>query len=158
MRKALGTRRQATGVRKSTLKKWIMKNAALILILGFIIVAACKKESESERFTLLTDHKWISDSLLAEGIDASGPGQRLEKFKGEAEFRKDGTGNFGKYTGTWAFAYNETRLNIDSDSLQVPLSVNIIELLSSSLKVTTAFANPLDLSNPIDIRMTFKAK
>lgn len=135
-----------------------MKNAALILITGFIILAACKKESESERFTLLTAHKWVSDSLLAEGIDASKPGQMLEKFKGEAEFRKDGTGNFGKYTGTWAFAYAETRLVIDSDSLQVPLTVNIVELVSSSLKVTTSFANPLDLTNPFDIRMTFKAK
>lgn len=135
-----------------------MKNTALIIIAGLIIMAACKKESESEKFTLLTAHKWVSDSLLAEGIDAGGPGQILEKFKGEAEFRKDGTGNFGKYTGTWQFAYNETRLVIDSDSLQVPLTVNIVELISSSLKVTTAFANPLDLSNPIDIRMTFKAK
>ncbi len=135
-----------------------MKKAAFILITGLIILAACKKGSESEKFTLLTAHKWVSDSLLAEGIDAGGPGQMLEKFKGEAEFRKDGTGYFGKYAGTWAFAYEETRLVIDSDSLQVPLTVNIAELSSSSLKVTTSFVNPLNLQNPFDIRMTFKAK
>jgi hypothetical protein len=120
-------------------------------------MAACKKESESERFTLITAHKWVSDSLLAEGIDASGPGQMLEKFKGAAEFKKDGTGYFGKYTGTWAFAYEETRLVIDSDSLQVPLTVDIRELTSASLKVSTSFTNPLNLNNPYDIRMTFKA-
>jgi len=135
-----------------------MKNAVLILITGIIILAACNKEKESERFTLITAHKWVSDSLLAEGIDASKPGQMLEKFKGEAEFKKDGTGYFGKYNGTWRFAYEETSVVIDSDSLQVPLTVNIAELTSLSLKVTTSFANPLNLNNPFDIRMTFKAK
>jgi hypothetical protein len=136
-----------------------MKNATYLLIISIIVVFfACGKKNESERFNLLTSHAWTSDSLLAEGIDVSGPGQLLEKFKGDAEFRKDGSGNFGKYTGTWRFAYDETSLVIDSDSLQVPLTVNIVELTKASLKVITSYPNPLNLSNPYDIRMTFKAK
>jgi hypothetical protein len=135
-----------------------MKNAALGLFAAIILFAGCNKEGESEKFSLLTAHLWVSDSLLAEGLDASGPGQMLEKFKGEAEFKKDGTGHFGKYPGTWRFAYEETSLVIDSDSLQVPLTVNIVELTASSLKVATSFTNPLNLNNPYDIRMTFKPK
>jgi len=136
-----------------------MRNIALLLIIsGICIVFACKKETNSEQFLLLTGPVWASDSLLAEGIDASKPGQLLNKFVGDIKFREDGTGYFGKYIGKWRFAFNETELVIESDSLQLPLTTKIAELTNKSLKLTTSFPNPLNLSNPSDIRMTFKAK
>ena len=74
-----------------------MKRVLLLIITGLtLILWACNKDTESEKFKLLTAHIWTSDSLLAEGIDASGPGQILEKFKGDAKFNKDYTGYFGK--------------------------------------------------------------
>jgi hypothetical protein len=136
-----------------------MKNLALLLIIsGCFIFFACKKETKSEKFLFLTGSTWTSDSLLAEGVDASGPGGILAKFKGDAKFREDGTGYFGLYTGTWRFAYNETEIVIDSDSLQVPLASNIEVLTKTSLKITTAYLNLANPSNPLDIRMTFKVK
>jgi hypothetical protein len=136
-----------------------MKRVLLLIITGLtLILWACNKDTESEKFRLLTAHIWTSDSLLAEGVDASGPGQILEKFKGDAKFNKDYTGYFGKYTGTWKFAYDETNIVIDSDSLQVAITTNIVLLNEVSLKVTTAYPNVLNPSNPLDIRMTFKAK
>ncbi len=135
-----------------------MKNFLILLILtGCAISYSCKKDEVSERFSLLTGPIWVSDSLLANGVDASGPGGILEKFKGDAKFNKDGTGYFGNYTGTWDFAYNETEITIYSDSLLFALTTQIVELTKVSLKVTTAFptANP---QAPIHIRMTFKAK
>ena len=135
-----------------------MKNLALLVIIsGCFIVFACKKETTSENFRLLTGPVWASDSLLAEGIDVSKPGQLLAKFVGDIKFREDGTGYFGQYTGTWRFSYNETELVISSDSLQFPLTTNIVELNKKSLKVTTSYPSG-DQSNPFDIRMTFKAK
>jgi hypothetical protein len=136
-----------------------MKKIALIIItVALWALWACNKDTESEKFRLLTAHIWTSDSLLAEGIDASGPGQILEKFKGDAKFNKDYKGYFGKYTGTWKFAYDETNIVIDSDSLQVAITTNIVLLNEVSLKVTTAYPNVLNPSNPLDIRMTFKTK
>jgi len=133
-----------------------MKRVILLIITGLILILfACKKDPESEKFILLTAHIWTSDSLLADGVDASGPGQILEKFKGDALFNKDHTGYFGKYNGTWSFAYNETNIVIDSDSLQVALTTNIILLNDVSLKITTAYPSA---QKPIDIRMTFKVK
>jgi hypothetical protein len=135
-----------------------MKNLALLLIItGCVILLTCKKETRSEKFLLLTGPTWTSDSLLAEGVDASQPGQLLAKFKGDAKFREDGTGYFGLYIGTWKFSYNETEIVIDSDSLQVPLTTNIAVLTKTSLKITTSYPTA-DPSNPLDIRMTFKAK
>jgi hypothetical protein len=135
-----------------------MKNLALlVLISGCLVIFSCKKETRSEKFLLLTGPTWTSDSLLAEGVDASQPGQLLAKFKGDAKFREDGTGYFGLYTGTWKFSYNETEIVIDSDSLQVPLTTNIAVLTKTSLKITTSYPTA-DPSNPLDIRMTFKAK
>ena len=136
-----------------------MKNIALLLIIsGICILFACKKETKSEQFLLLTGPIWASDSLLAEGIDASKPGQLLNKFVGDIKFRDDGTGYFGKYDGKWRFAFSETELVIESDSLQLPLTTKIAELTNKSLKLTTSFPNQLNPSNPYDIRMTFKAK
>jgi hypothetical protein len=136
-----------------------MKNLALLFIIsGCFIVFACKKETTSENFRLLTGPVWASDSLLAEGVDVSKPGQLLAKFVGDIKFREDGTGYFGQYTGTWRFSYNETELVISADSLPVPtLTTNIVELTTKSLKVTTSYPSS-NQSNPFDIRMTFKAK
>lgn len=136
-----------------------MKNLALLLIIsGFCIIFACKKETKSERYLLLTGPVWASDTLLAEGIDASKPGQLLNKFVGDIKFSEDGTGYFGQYNGKWRFAFSETELVIESDSLQLPLTTKIAELTNKSLKLTTSFPNQLNPSNPYDIRMTFKAK
>jgi len=135
-----------------------MKNFFLLLIIsGCFVVFSCK-EKESDRFRFLTDPTWLTDSLLANGVNATGPGGILTKFMGEAKFNKDGTGYFGTYIGTWRFNIDETQLVIESDSLQIPVITDIVELTSSSLKIKTNFPNPLDLLNPIKIRMTFKPK
>jgi len=135
-----------------------MKNLFLLLaITGCFAVFSCK-DKESERFRLLTDPIWKTDSLVANGVDASGPGGVLEDFVGDVKFEKDGTGSFGDYEGTWTFIMGETQLRIESDSIQIPVIADIIELTSASLKLKTKFPNPLDWQNPINIRMTFKPK
>jgi hypothetical protein len=135
-----------------------MKNLVLlILISGFLVFYSCKKDTESERFKLLTAPTWASDSLLADGIDASGPEGLLKNFKGDVKFNQDGTGNFGIYEGTWRFAYDETQIVIETDSLPIPLTTQIAELNSASLKITTSYPNIVS-GLPIKIRMTFKAK
>ena len=136
-----------------------MKNLALLLILsGCILAFSCKKDSESEKFKLLTGPAWASDSLLANGVDASGPLGMLANFKGEVKFKTDGTGNFGIYTGTWRFAYDETQVVITTDSLPLPLTTRIAELTKISLKITTTYPNPVNPLASVNIRMTFKAK
>jgi hypothetical protein len=136
-----------------------MKNVALLLLItGCFFISSCSKDSQSEAFKLLTGPIWVSDSLLANGVDASGPAGMLTNFKGEAKFNTDGTGNFGIFTGTWRFAYNETQLVITADSLPIPLTTKIAELTTSSLKVTTSYPNLLNPTAPLNIRMTFKAK
>ena len=133
-----------------------MKNLALIIIIAiFLAIFSCKKDSESERFKLLTGPTWVSDSLLANGVDAGNPGGILEKFKGTVKFNKDGTGNFGVYEGKWRFVYEETQIVIETDSLPIPLTTKIAELTAASLKITTSFPN-LTTGITIDIRMTFK--
>ena len=135
-----------------------MKNLSLIfLILISLAILSCNKDGESERYKLLTGPTWASDSLLANGIDASGPGEMLEKFKGDAKFNTDGTGSFGAYTGTWRFAYDETQIVIETDSLPIPLTTKIAELTESSLKITTSVPN-LTTGITTNIRMTFKAR
>ena len=62
---------------------------------------------------------------------------------------------FGKYTGTWRFAYNETQIVITTESLPIPLTNKIVELTTSSLKITTSYSI---LGVSTNIRMTFKAK
>jgi hypothetical protein len=136
-----------------------MKNLALLLIItGCFFVSSCKKNSQSESFKLLTGPIWESDSLLANGFDASGPGGMLKNFKGDAKFNPDYTGYFGIYTGTWRFAFNETQIVITTDSLPLPLTNKIAELTKTSLKVTTSYPNLVNPAAPINIRMTFKAK
>jgi hypothetical protein len=134
-----------------------MRNIVLLLILSACFYAgSCKKESQSETFNLLTGHVWKSDSLLANGADAGGPGGMLENFKGDAKFNEDLTGYFGNYTGTWRFASNETQIVILSESLPIPLTTIIVELTKVSLKVTTSYTDLLGVRT--NIRMTFKAK
>lgn len=135
-----------------------MKNIViLLLIAGCLITASCSK-NDSERFRLLTDPIWVTDSLIANGQDVSGPGQLLEGFKGEAKFNEDGTGYFGDYKGTWTLSASETQLVIKSDSIAIPIIADIKELTSTSLKMTTVLPNQHDLLNPYRIRMTFKSK
>ena len=137
----------------------MMKNFALLLIIsGCFFISSCKKNSQSEPTKLLTGHIWTSDSLLVNGLDASGPNGLLENFKGEVKFNEDGTGNFGVYTGTWRFAYNETQIVIKTDLLPIPMTTKIAELTKISLKITTSYPNLLNPLSPINIRMTFKAK
>lgn len=134
-----------------------MRNLATLLIISVCFYfVSCKKDSQSEAFKLLTGVVWKSDSLLANGADASGPGGMLENFKGEAKFNEDLTGYFGNYTGTWRFAYNETQIVIMTESLPIPLTTIIAELTRSSLKVTTSYTDLLGVKT--NIRMTFKAK
>lgn len=132
-----------------------MKNVVLLLIITALTLAsACSKEKTSERFRLLTSHTWTSDSLLANGVDASDPGEMLALFKGDANFNEDGTGTFGQYTGTWMFTDNETNVAITSPDLPFALTTHIVELTSVSLKVTFTYPGV----TPTNIRMTFKPK
>jgi hypothetical protein len=135
-----------------------MKNLSFFLVIAAcLLVCSCKKD-KSERFLLLTTPIWATDSLLSDGADASGPGQVLEKFKGDAKFRENGTGYFGDYKGKWSFNKNETEISIDADSLPIIITCNIIQLTSLSLKITTSVPNPLNFLETYKIRMTFKAK
>jgi len=136
-----------------------MKNITVLMVVtGCLLITACKEETQSESFKLLTTPIWVSDSLLANGVDASGPGQMLENFKGEAKFNEDMTGYFGVYTGTWRFAFDETQIVITTASLPIPLTTIIAELTKTSLKITTSYPDPLKPTTPVNIRMTFKAK
>jgi hypothetical protein len=135
-----------------------MKNKTILLAVTVLaVIFACRKE-ESARFRLLTGPVWTTDSLLANGVDAGGPGGFLAKFKGDAKFNKDGTGYFGAYKGTWMFSGDERQIVIASDSLAIPIVTNIAELTSASLKVTAEVPNPLNLFESVDIRLTFKPK
>jgi hypothetical protein len=129
----------------------------LLIIAAGLLVLSCS-EKKSERFILLTTPVWTTDTLLADGIDASGPGQLLNKFKGDAKFYENGTGYFGNYEGEWMLSVDEKNLTIITDSLPIPIVADIRELTDSSLKITTSVPNPLNLTDPFDIRMTFKAK
>jgi hypothetical protein len=132
-----------------------MKKILFLLLPGILLLAAsCGKDKQSERFELLTAHVWTSDSLLADGADASGTGGILEKFKGDVTFREDGTGTFGQYNGTWAFVDEETNLAIDSPDLPFTLTTHIVELKTTSLKVTLTYPGV----TLIAVRMTFKPK
>jgi hypothetical protein len=136
-----------------------MKNLALLLIItGCFLISSCKKDSQSESFKLLTGPVWASDSLLANGIDASGTGGLLENYKGDAKFKADGTGSFGTYTGTWRFAYNETQIVITTDASPLPLSAKIAELTKTTFKITTILPELTPPYTPVKYRLTFKAR
>lgn len=129
----------------------------LIVILVSLYFTCCKKDDENKsvNYLLLTSHPWQSDNLLADGVEAGGPGELLHGFSGETRFYDDGTGYIGDYNGTWSFHSNETQLLIDSDSLPVVITVFIEELTEESLKITTQFPDRSNLLEKIDIRMTF---
>lgn len=132
---------------------------SLLIISGICLFFACKKDenTRSERFNLLTAHLWNSDSLLANDEDASGPGELLEKFAGEAKFNEDGSGYFGQYTGYWQLINNDEDITIFSDSLLIPVTCFIEELTGSDFKIITSFP-VADEPEPVDIRITFKPK
>jgi hypothetical protein len=139
-----------------------MKKLSFLFVVAFsfLLLTFCKKEGFSERFTLLTTPVWTSDSLLANGVDASGPGEVLANFKGDAKFNKDKTGYFGDYTGRWWFEANETLLVIDPDADTIPIYIycNIVELKELSLKITASVPNKDNPLQALPVRMTFKAK
>ncbi len=136
-----------------------------MMCLSLLVVASCDKDEDevSERFDLLTGVEWESESLFINGIDASGPGDVLENFKGTAKFNKDGTGYFGAYTGTWRFMQDYTILEIKTviaiGEAQVPiiLPADIIELTTSILKIETNFPD-FDSGEELKVEMTFRAK
>ncbi len=135
-----------------------MKKVLFVLLIAVSIFYACDKEEEakSDKYNYLTGITWTTDSLLANGEDASGPGGLLEDFKGDANFYENGTLDFGTFSGTWAFNNDETVLTITSPDLPMPsLSVIIVELTATSFKVKTTFPSQ---NGDIDIRMTFLPK
>ena len=139
-----------------------MKNTlvALMLLGGIMVFSRCDKDDNdngNEKFQLLTGHTWLADSLLADGVDASGPGMVLENFRGEAEFREDGTGTFGEYSGNWRFQMDQTQIVITTDAHPIPITANIIELTETSFKITTGFPDMVT-GGVMAIRMTFIPK
>lgn len=135
------------------------KNLLFAFLIALLVLGvSCSKSDSNGPFDLLTAPIWQSDSLLVDGADASGPGELLEKFKGEAKFRRDGTGYFGVYIGSWRFTDNSTAIIITTDSLPIPLTTKIAELTLQSLKITTAYPSLTNPNEEMKIRMTFKAK
>ncbi len=127
-----------------------------IPIIFLLIIFSCKNEEEkSERFKLLTNHAWISDSLLADGLEAGGEGEILRGFSGKAVFNEDGTGNVGIYSGNWFLNNEETTLSIDSDSLATIATAVITELTEKSLKISTLFPSKTEPIHIYDVKMTF---
>jgi len=136
-----------------------MKKLSLLLIFTAVLLTfACKKDKKSERFILLTSTVWTSDSLKANGVDASDPGEFLANFNGDAEFYEDGTGYFGVYTGEWRFNTTETEITIVTNEMLLPINCRIVELISSSFKITTVVSDPVNTSETVNVRMTFKPK
>jgi hypothetical protein len=135
-----------------------MKNLLFIIGILFCLIFIGCPEKVNGPYELLTNPTWRTDSLLANGFDASEPGQLLAKFKGDARFNKDATGTFGIYTGTWYFTENKTQITIKTDSLALPLTCKIIELTEASFKITTAVPDVLNPGTDVKIRMTFKVK
>lgn len=129
-----------------------------IFIMAYCLQSCKKDEVKSERFNLLTGHIWVADSLFANGNDESGDTGLLRKFKGETKFNEDGTGYVGQIQGTWKFAMNESAIIISSDSLPIPVTTMIEELIETSLKITTSYPDLLNPQDPMDVRMTFKPK
>ncbi len=135
------------------------KTGLLLLLLSLLVYVSCDKDDDddvSERFRLLTSPVWVSEELLVNGIDASEG--LLANFKGEADFREDGTGSFGELSGNWEFRQDETQIRITTPAYPFPINANIVELTASSLIITTLFPNPENLQETLDIRMSFRAK
>ncbi|NLV19947.1 MAG: hypothetical protein GXY51_10745 [Bacteroidetes bacterium] len=139
---------------------YMMKNIVFITSMFFFLLSlSCSKEEKSERFRLLTTPVWETDSLLVNGVDASGPGEMLADFAGEARFNEDGTGTFGNYTGEWKFSSDEQSITIFSDDLPYivkAVTCDIIELTTTSFKIEAVVPDQQQM--PVTIRLTFKAK
>ena len=137
-----------------------MRNFALVTVILLSFIAfSCNKDGKSERFELLTTNIWVTDSLLADGVDASGMGGVLENFKGEAQFKEDGTGTFGSYTGEWYFNDDEeTEIMIKPDTEPIYILCKVVELTSQSFKITTSIPDKTNPAKVYKIRMTFKPK
>jgi len=132
-----------------------------VVILAGMVLFACKKDEKKVELTpyeILTSRTWSSDSLLANGENAGGEGQLLYNFNGDAEFRTDGTGTFGNYTGTWSLSADNKEVTITTDQIPIPIIATIAELTEESLKITTEFPDMSSPGNTISIRMTFKKK
>lgn len=133
-----------------------------IICISFITIAllltACSKEKESERFRLLTTPVWVSESILVNGVKPEGDWDFLNEFTGEAKFNKDGTGYFGSYTGEWRFNEAETEITIVPAAIGLPIITEIIELTSTTLKISPTIPNPQNPQESADIIMIFKAK
>jgi len=136
-----------------------MKKLTSFFIIVTLVLAYSCKQDESDRFNFLTGTVWTPVSLLANGVDATGPGGLLEGFVGDAKFNEDGTGTFGTYTGEWMFAAAEEKIIITTVSIPVSISLTITELTATSLKVEGSIPDPQNpLGPPITIEMTFRAK
>lgn len=130
----------------------------VLVILSVIVIFSCDTKEEAPVLTpyeMLTTRIWLSDSLLANGQEAGGEGQLLEKFNGEAEFRTDGTGTFGEFTGSWNLSADNKEITIQTDSMPAFVT-QVVELSLVSLKITTPFE--IMPGEVINIRMTFKKK
>jgi len=135
--------------------------ASILVFILFSIFLSCEKEEEvqhSEKFLLLTNPVWVSDSLLADGEEAGGFEQPLHAFNGETKFNVDGTGTVGIYEGFWSFMENESQIRIISDSLPGAVIAFIRELTEQSFKLEAGFLTPTDPPVYLDVRMTFKKK
>lgn len=135
-----------------------MKKITFFLILIFLVTSSCIKDSESERFRLLTTPVWTTVTLLANGADASGPGGMLEKFVGDAKFNKDGTGYFGDYTGQWWLNTAETEITIKPDTEVYAILCSIVQLTNTNFEITTTFPNPVNPQQTVPIQITFRIK
>jgi len=134
------------------------KLSFLLIIIAGLLTFACKKDKKSESFILLTTTVWTSDSLMANGVEAGDPGEFLANFNGDAEFYEDGTGYFGAYTGDWRFNTDETEITIITEEMPLPIICTIIQLTSASFKITTVVPDPVNTSENVNVRMTFKPK
>lgn len=136
-----------------------MKKLFSLLLISMTVLMFSCKEKESERFELLTGTAWEAESLLAGGVDATGPGGLLEGFTGVARFKTDGTGTFGSFEGEWAFNSDETKITINAETLPLPIVCTIVELSSTTLKLQAQVPNPADImGDPLTIEMTFSAQ
>ncbi|MZP56957.1 MAG: hypothetical protein GT600_16055, partial [Bacteroidales bacterium] len=77
----------------------------------------------------------------------------------EAQFKEDGTGTFGNYTGIWYFTDNkETDIMIKPDTEPIYFKCKVVELTSQSFKITTSAPDRTNPAKVYKIRMTFKPK
>lgn len=137
----------------------LCKYLALIALISFTYLG-CEKgeETKSKNLILLTGTIWTSQTLEANGVDASAPGEFLEDFVGDAIFNENGSGTLGSLTGSWRFASNETQIIITADELTIPVTMNIIELSETRIELETSVPNPSNPLELVDIKMVYVPK